>query len=450
MSLGSLSPDATMHAACDYAYTNNKLLIASSGNDASNITRYPANYSSVVAVGATGVNTSTYVNTFASSYSNYGIKQEVSAPGGNADGSMWEIWSTYPSNSYNYLSGTSMSAPMVTGLASLMFDVMPTLTNVEARTLLQQSVFDLGTIGRDDYYGYGMICGWCAVYNAQHFCAIPTGLAATSITTTSAILNWNAATGVVSYSVRYRPASSSTWATVVASYTSITISGLIPNTAYVFQVRTTCASDISGYSASGNFTTLINCPAPTSSSLNATSITTTSASLSWATVPTAISYNVQYRIGTTGAWSLPNNVITTSYVLSGLLPNTLYQFRVQSVCGISTTSAYTTPFNFTTLEETIPIDHTGIDGVSINAVAKVYPNPITRMFYVEVLLPNKANMEISLVDVNGKDVMKLYSGMGQIGNNNLSFDKPNVPSGNYFLSIKVNSQTIKNQKIIVN
>lgn len=448
MSFRSLSPSATIHTACDNAYANNKLLIAASGNDTANITGYPANYSSVIAVGATGVNPSIPANVFASAYSNYGAKQEISAPGGNGDG-IWDIWSTVPSNSYSYMFGTSMAAPLVAGVASLMFDMMPTLTSVEARTILQQSVYDLGTTGWDMYYGYGMICGWCAVYHAQHFCAIPTGLTSSSITATSAILNWYSATGSVSYNIRYKPTSSATWTYVTSAATSVTLSGLLPATNYEFQVKTVCAADLSGYSSSAYFTTLINCVVPAASSLNATSITTTSASLSWAPVSGAISYNVQYRVGTSGSWSVPHNVAVPPYTATGLLPSTAYQFRVQSVCATTIGSAYSSIYGFTTLTEP-SIDHTGIANVNINAVTKIYPNPASSTLYVELLLPNAVNLDISLVDVSGREVAQLFNGTGKSGNNNFSFDRPTVPNGSYFVVVKANSQTIKNQMIVFN
>jgi len=178
MSFGSKVPNAAIQAACDYAWSMNKLLIAASGNDTANLTRYPAGYSSVISVGSVGVNTSTLAVTFSSNFSNYGAKQEITAAGGNGDGSFYDIWSTMPSNSYGQKAGTSMAAPLVAGVAELMFDINPSLTNSDARTILQYSVYDLGVAGRDDYYGYGVICGWCAVINARDFVSPPPSLKA--------------------------------------------------------------------------------------------------------------------------------------------------------------------------------------------------------------------------------------------------------------------------------
>jgi|GEM_PF-732671 len=187
MSFGATAPNATIQSACDNAWSHNKLLVAAAGNDASNENFYPAGYTSVISVGSVGVDPISYYPTFSTAFSNYGAKQELTAPGGNNDGSIWDIWSTLPSNSYGYKAGTSMASPMVAGLASLVFDVNPSLTNAEARTILQESVYDLGTTGWDEYYGYGMICGYCAVLNAASYIS-PTAITTLDPSTKSAII----------------------------------------------------------------------------------------------------------------------------------------------------------------------------------------------------------------------------------------------------------------------
>jgi len=87
-------------------------------------------------------------------------------------------------------------------------------------------------------------------------CPLPSGLGVTTITSTSAILNWAAVTGAVSYSIQYRPAGTSGWNYTLSTTTSATITGLIPATAYEFEVQSDCSvSDSSGYTISTVFTT---------------------------------------------------------------------------------------------------------------------------------------------------------------------------------------------------
>jgi thermitase len=164
MSFGGTSINAAQQTACFNAWNNGKLLIAASGNSNASPVLYPAGYSSVIAVGSIDQNYDL------SSFSNYGSDQELTAPGG--DGVPYDagdIYSTLPNNSYGYMAGTSMAAPLVTGLAGLMFAANPSLTNSQARTILQQCVWDFGTTGWDQYYGYGVVCAYCAVINAILF-----------------------------------------------------------------------------------------------------------------------------------------------------------------------------------------------------------------------------------------------------------------------------------------
>lgn len=58
---------------------------------------------------------------------------------------------------YAFLSGTSMAAPVVSGVAALVWSAYKPLSNVALRQLLSESAVDLGASGRDDLYGSGRI-----------------------------------------------------------------------------------------------------------------------------------------------------------------------------------------------------------------------------------------------------------------------------------------------------
>lgn len=178
-------------------------------------------------------------------------------------------------------------------------------------------------------------------------CGVPSGLNATSVTTTSATLGWTAVTGATSYSIQYRQTGTTTWTTLTSSTNSITINGLTAATSYEFQVQTVCSSGSSTYSSSYTFTTqsIVTCGVP--SGLTATSITTSSATLTWTAVSGATSYNVQYRQAGTTTWTT-TSTSGTSLAISGLVSSTTYEFQVQTVCS-SGTSAYSAAATFTTL-----------------------------------------------------------------------------------------------------
>jgi serine protease len=62
-----------------------------------------------------------------------------------------------PASGYEAWDGTSMATPHVSAVAALVWSWDPTLTNVEIRNALTASAQDLGTAGRDVYYGYGLV-----------------------------------------------------------------------------------------------------------------------------------------------------------------------------------------------------------------------------------------------------------------------------------------------------
>lgn len=144
MSLGAPSYSRGEEAAVDYAWARDVVLVAAAGNNASNALFYPAAHAHVIGVAAT-----TAADAQAS-FSNYGPFVAVSAPG-------LSIYSTLPWRSYGYLSGTSMAAPHVAGLAALIRSFNPTLRNDEVRALIESTADDLGAPGRDDTFGFGRI-----------------------------------------------------------------------------------------------------------------------------------------------------------------------------------------------------------------------------------------------------------------------------------------------------
>jgi len=152
-------PDTYLEQAVQDAQKNNVIIVASSGN-LPVVTSWPAAYSTsynnVIAVSATDK------NDIIANFSSTGSYVTVSAPGVH-------VFSTLPNypfylqdleplnENYDYMDGTSMSAPYVSGLASLVLSMNPTLTPAQVRQLIEQNADDLGATGFDNQYGYGRI-----------------------------------------------------------------------------------------------------------------------------------------------------------------------------------------------------------------------------------------------------------------------------------------------------
>lgn len=146
MSLGGPSGTYSCKEAVDNAYRSGVLVIASAGNYGSSSNdnvAYPAKYDSVVAVSAIDQNDNLC------SFSSVGPAVELTAPGSR-------ITSTSMGGGYQYFSGTSASAPVVSGVAALIKSADPTLTNDEIREYLKSNAIDLGAIGRDNKFGFGV------------------------------------------------------------------------------------------------------------------------------------------------------------------------------------------------------------------------------------------------------------------------------------------------------
>ncbi|MBK6482699.1 MAG: T9SS type A sorting domain-containing protein [Chitinophagaceae bacterium] len=84
----------------------------------------------------------------------------------------------------------------------------------------------------------------------------------------------------------------------------------------------------------------------TPSGLSSSSITSSSATVSWTAVSGATSYNVQYKLSSSSTWTTTTST-TTSKSLTGLTASTTYNYQVQAVCA-SGSSAYSTAASFTT------------------------------------------------------------------------------------------------------
>lgn len=76
---------------------------------------------------------------------------------------------------YEYYNGTSMATPHVSGVATLVWSYHPQCTAKQVRAALKATADDLGTAGRDDKTGYGMINAVAAKTYLDASCTGPTG-----------------------------------------------------------------------------------------------------------------------------------------------------------------------------------------------------------------------------------------------------------------------------------
>lgn len=112
---------------------------------------------------------------------------------------------------------------------------------------------------------------------------------------------------------------------------------------------------------------------PKTSNLNMSNATQTSADFGWTEQGSATQWEVEYDIaGFTLGTGTNSGVITTNpYPVSGLTPNTGYDFYVRAICGPGDTSLWSTPLSFFTgycTPAPTSVDGIGITNVSMDTV----------------------------------------------------------------------------------
>lgn len=146
-SWGGSTRSKIMEEAIAEANRQGVLFVAALGNERTDSFFYPAAYAGVLAVAATDPKDRR------APFSNYGTYADIAAPGDN-------IFSTVPNNAYQYLSGTSMAAPHVSGVAALILSVYPHYSNEEIINILRNTA-DL--IDTDRAIGTGRLNAYKAV-----------------------------------------------------------------------------------------------------------------------------------------------------------------------------------------------------------------------------------------------------------------------------------------------
>lgn len=271
-------------------------------------------------------------------------------------------WTLDDGGGYSDFGGTSGATPHVAGMIGLLYSVpcvsFATLskTNPDSAALLMKQFLMNGTDANASLSGITVSGGRLNMNGSiqemlnycppSSSCVTPYGLTATSISDTSATLSWSAFIDTITtFSVQYRMAGAANWTTVTLSDTilSLDISGLAACELYEFQVEMDCDTSLSGYSAPFAFATDGCCTAPDGVML--TSVTDTTADVTWNSVLAAQSYNLQYREVGAMTWTTITGLTNTNYQLTGLTLCTAYEVELQTVCSNSTTT-FSTTLNF--------------------------------------------------------------------------------------------------------
>jgi subtilisin family serine protease len=279
---------------------------------------YPASYNlpNIISVTATDQDDNLC------SFSNYGATTvDVGAPG-------IHIYSTRPGMSYQYMQGTSMATPYVTGLAALIWGYDSSLAHYEIKDIILNGVDIKPALNGKTVTG-GRI-------NALNVFAdippqSPDGLAATPESGSRINLTWTDLSSNESrFEIERKKGAGGTYsriAHVAANKTSYSDTGLTEKSTYYYRVRAINSAGNSGYSNEVNATTYLARP----TNLSAIDASTRKIDLSWTDNS---SYESGFKIERkreTGASFSQIAIIAagqTGYSDTGLNEETTYYYRV--------------------------------------------------------------------------------------------------------------------------
>lgn len=139
------SPDPLMLRLVNRAVERGIIIVAAAGNSGpSGRPPFPAELDQVLAVTAVDARDAPYL------FATQGGFIDLAAPG-------VEIMSTLPKGQFGVLSGTSMAAAHVSGVAALLLQVKPDLSPRDLQKILEQTAQDLGVSRKDPQFGSGRL-----------------------------------------------------------------------------------------------------------------------------------------------------------------------------------------------------------------------------------------------------------------------------------------------------
>lgn len=153
LSFGTNSKSKEIEEAINYAKSKGVFVVAAAGNDGES-----DDNSSPASDGAFAVAAMDY-NYKVADFSDYGSCIKISAPGE-------EILSTVPGG-YEAWDGTSMAAPIVSGIAAMAKAEDPNLSPSQMEDVLDSTAKDIMIKGKDQQSGYGLIDAYDAIKKVE-------------------------------------------------------------------------------------------------------------------------------------------------------------------------------------------------------------------------------------------------------------------------------------------
>jgi hypothetical protein len=369
-------------------------------------------------------------------YGGFGLASiDMGAPG-------VDVYTTTGSSGYGAYSGTSLAAPVVSGLVALMYSapcsylagqamLHPSATALYLRNALLAGVdavpgltTQVKTGGRVNAHNSLLQltenCGPCPT--AFHLEAMP-------VSGDTILLSWYGAPDAADFDLRYRLEGTTLWDTLFSVSNPVVLSGLDACQFYEYQVFSYCENAVSGFSESKTFQAPCACAFP--ENVDTVSVNTTQAVFSWDSVADASAYRVRYKALTDTEWTVVE-VTGTEWTLDSLEHCKHYQFQVSALCG-ATEGEYHPVFTFKTdcAPSSAEEAEMPVPGLL------VLPNPFADEARILVVLDGAAPLFLRVFDALGREVYARDLGWTPEGRHFFDIPAKLWPAGVYWVHVQM-------------
>jgi hypothetical protein len=283
-----------------------------------------------------------------------------------------------------------------------------------------------------------------SIKNNLSSCPRPERTSVSTIKSNSALISWEyIPEALLSYTLMYRVKNTSTWSykTLQPENVSYLLQNLDPNTTYEFCIKSVCSLDNkSNYSQKKEFVTLPICSIP--SSFSTSSVNDQSQLISWNAVENADYYIIQYHLKNNTNW-IYKSAISNERTITGLLPNSIYEYKVKSYCGIDSVSSYSTKQAFC-----FQCNEYKINNININELV-LSPNPAKDFLNVKIDVKNEEIVIYKIFNLFG-EIVYFGSKTCSPNNSNFDIDISLINKGCYIFEIKGKEFLLKKQIFILN
>jgi hypothetical protein len=182
------------------------------------------------------------------------------------------------------------------------------------------------------------------------------------------------------------------------------------------------------------------CARPTDYTMTAKAMSATRELLKWSAANGAIQYNVQYRQLGSSTWITSKSAAVRKRIMN-LLPNTTYEWRLNSICPQSATSAYTAIHTFKTSVLKMEVNEPAVIDLQL------FPNPASDHVTVQFDQTEESPVQITLRNLWG-EIIYNKNFMTNDQTDRLELNTTDFPKGIYFITVSAKGKS-KTEKLIL-